>query len=49
MYQEYFFNNYKVSPKTKRNFLKNEGFISKPPVESYELSEDHKLIRKNGE
>ena len=39
-------NNYKGSPKTIRNFLKKEGFISKSPVESYELSEDQKRIRK---
>ena len=39
-------NNYKGSPKTIRKFLKKEGFISKPPVESYELSEDQKRIRK---
>ena len=39
-------NNYKGSPKTIRNFQKKEGFISKPPVESYELSEDQKRIRK---
>ena len=38
--------NYKVSPKTIRKLLKKEGFISKPPVESYELSEDQKRIRK---
>ena len=39
-------NNYKGSPKTIRKFLKNERFISKPPVESYELSENLKRIRK---
>ena len=39
-------NNYKGSPKTIRKFLKNEWFISKPPVESYELSENLKRIRK---
>ena len=38
--------NYKGSPKTIRKFLKKEGFISKPPVESYELSEVQKRIRK---
>ena len=32
-------NNYKSSPKIKRKFLKKEEFISKPPVESYELSD----------
>ena len=37
---------FKGSPKTIRKFLKKEGFISKPPVESYELSEGQKLARK---
>ena len=39
-------NNYKGSPKTIRKFIKKEGFLSKPPVESYELSKDQKRIRK---
>ena len=39
-------NNFKGSPKTIRKFLKKEGFISKPPVESYELSEDQKTNKK---
>ena len=30
-------NNYKGSPQTIRKFLKKEGFISKPPVGSYEF------------
>ena len=40
-------NNYKGSPKTIRKFLKKEGFISKLPVESNELSEDQKMNKKN--
>ena len=39
-------NNFKRSPKTIRKSLKKEGFISNPPVEYYELSEDQKRIRK---
>ena len=39
-------NNYKGSPKTIRKFLMKEVFISKPPVESYELSEDQKKNKK---
>ena len=42
-------NNYKRSHKTIRKFQKKEGFISKPPIESCELSEDQKRIRKYGE
>ena len=30
----------KESSKTIRKLLKKEGFISKPPVETYKLSED---------
>ena len=37
---------FKGSPKSIIKFLKKEGFISKPPVESYELSEGQKLARK---
>ena len=33
-------NKYEGSPKTIRKFRKKEWFILKPPVESYELSED---------
>ena len=33
-------NNDKVSPKIERKFLKKDWFISKPLVETYELSED---------
>ena len=36
-------------PKTIRKFIKKEGFIPKPPVETFEFSEDQKRIRKNGE
>ena len=35
-------NNYKESLKTIWKFLMKEGFISKPPVKSYELLEDKK-------
>ena len=45
-YQKFLKNNYKESPQTIWKLLKKEGTISKPPVESYELSEDQKRIRK---
>ena len=45
-YQKFRKKNNKGSPKTKRKFIKKEGFISKSPIESYELSNNQKRIRK---
>ena len=39
-------NNYKGSPKNNKKISKERRIHIKPPVESYELSEDQKQIRK---